>query len=289
MGIQFLVACNDEDITKDKPTSKDPVSTEQVDNQEEKDDLVEEEEEAEETKPATNLISGVEAILKETAEGLKNIHGMKVTGEITSTIEMVGVTSKETTQVTGEISLSPYTQHSIMHTVSDNDPPSESELYSTEEAIYMPHPEGVGWISMLYEETLNNTEMFLLEPQLAHFSKYHEKFELSENELHYTITFTGSDDVYKEVFWGNRVDSERLQRLKDSIKSISGTHQFTIDKNTFHIIAAQIDIEQKTENMGIEVHSIEQMSYTYSDFNEIDRVVVPPDVIENAQVISIPL
>lgn len=293
-GVLLLGACIKIDVTGGKSNDKkeDPADTEQIDEQpkevdEETDvDVAKDEDTSEETKPTISTITGAEDLLKKTAEVMNTIQGMKISGEIHSALKLMGIPSNETTQVTGELSVAPFVQHAVMHTISDQDPPSDSEIYMTEEAMYMPHPENDSWISLPADEVGGNTGIFISEKSLANLLKYHDAFEFGENDAHYTLSFTGADDFYKEVIMGQ--GNESYQRLVDMITSISGTYEFTIDKDTFHIIAVNVDIEQTMVNMGMETHSIEQMSYTYSAFNEIDPVVVPSDIIENAVEITMP-
>lgn len=287
VGMLPVAACGKKNGSDEPLITKDVTnSPKEIELQQEKKGVPVEEEVAEDKGSGSVVVNGVDDVLKNVAEVLQAIHGMKITGEIKSTTEMVGVVGNETTQVSGVVSLSPFTQHATMHTVSDLDPPSETEIYMTEEMIYVPNPEDDGWIAMSFDNMLGETGIFLSEPQFTHFSKYYEAFEFSENDAHYIITFTGSDDVYKEVVFENPDGNENYQQMKDSITAVSGTHELTIDKESFHIVGAKIEIEQTMTTMGIEVHSIEQISYMYSDFNKIDRVTVPAEVLKSAQVIE---
>ena len=258
----------------------------EIESQQEEKEVSVEVEVTEDKESGNIVVNGVDDVLKNVAGVLQGIQGMKITGEIKSSTEMVDIVGNETTQVNGVVSLSPFTQHATIHTVSDLDPPSDAEIYMTEEMVYVSNPEDEGWIALSFDNMLGDTGMFLSEPQFTHFSKYYDAFEFSENDAHYIITFTGSDDVYKEVVFENPDGNENYQQMKNSITAVSGTHELTVDKETFHIVGAKIEIEQTMTTMGIEVHSIEQISYMYSDFNKIDRVTVPAEVLKSAKVIE---
>lgn len=124
-----------------------------------------------------------------------------------------------------------------MHKVSDQKPPSDSEMYMTEEMMYAPHPENDSWISMSTDGVAGNSGIFMSEKSLANLLKYHEAFEFGETDTHYTLTFTGSDDFYKNVIFGE--GNKGYQLLANAITSITGIYKFTIEKDTFHIIGTK--------------------------------------------------
>ncbi|MHA6261393.1 DUF6612 family protein [Sporosarcina sp. CAU 1771] len=289
IGVLIVTACTKQNEEPNNESKKEPVSKEQetvAPDSEEPTLEVEEEEKKDE--PITKTISGVKDVLDNTAEAMKSVETMTIDGVIITKTEMAGVSSTETTDVTGVISMSPFTQHVKMHSVSTLDPPEDSELYITEEVMYGLNTDDGGWISMPTDALSIQAGIFQSDEQFARFSSYHELLSLEETDTHYKVLFTGSDDVYKEVVLGVGSFGEAHENLMDIVKSISGTLTLLIDKKSFYVVGSSISDEQIAETMGIEIKSEDEISYTYSSFNDLERVVVPEDVINNAVEISLP-
>lgn len=292
----MLSACGKEDVTPEN-NSQDEVAEET--NNGEKDSVTDQTEEIEDEKDESEESvevsnpSSIGKIFQKTAEVMSTLEGVNLTGEIISRTDMMGIVENETSHITGNVSMNPLAQYLNMNTDSDMDGVTESEMYITEEAMYMSDPETGGWLSLSIEQggMMGDISAIISEAQLYYFEEIHDMFDLTEENNHYVMAYEGAGEEFKEVAFGALKDiagDDAYESMTGMIQEISGKYVFTIDKSTFHIVAMKMDIEQ-TMDMGVsKIDSKEQIAYEYSGFNEVEKVVVPDDVVENAQTIGLP-
>lgn len=211
--------------------------------------------------------------------------GFNLSGVVRENMVMAGVVSEEVQTITGDATVSPFAQHHFIHTESSLDPPSDFEMYINDEMMYA-YVDDIGWLAMDLDELFGEAGLMLTEGSLNSFIKYHELFEFADEGEHYTLTFTGEDDVYKRVIIG--VDNPSYDYLASAIQEIAGTFVFTIDKESFYIVKTEANIEQKVVLNGVELRSEEEMTYAYSNHNEVGPFTVPDEVAQSAIEFSLP-
>src|SRR5690625_2327348 len=251
LSILMLSACGENDATTEDNSQDGEVeetNKDEKDSDENQTDKVVDDEEdgAKETNEISNP-TGVKGIFQKAAEVMSGVQGMNLTGEIISTTDMMGIADNETSQITGEIAINPFAQHLNIHTVSDMDGTVENEMYITEKAMYMTDPESGGWFSMSMEQggMMGDVSAIISESQFHRLAELHELFELKDDSDHYMITFEGTGEEFKGVAFGALKDiagDEAYQSLTGMITEISGTYEFTIDKDTFYVVAMKMDV-----------------------------------------------
>lgn len=175
-----------------------------------------------------------------------------------------------------------------MDTESDVEESHTTETYVTEDGMYMLEGDG-GWMLLPVIEN-DPTSEFIPGVSEAHFHslvKLNDLFELNEDKDHYILTFNGAGGDYKKISLGHLKgrDEEMYEDVTEMLLEGAGTYIFTIEKDTFYVVGLESNTETVTESV-FETHAKEQISYQYSDFNETEEIVVPSDVVENAQVIN---
>lgn len=120
--------------------------------------------------------------------------------------------------------------------------------------------------------------------QLDHFITYKDEFELTEDDKHFIITYIGSDDMYEEVFSGTPMQIEAIAgSLMEEIEKVevTDTLTMTVSKDTY-LVVAQESTTNATSNYIIEINQIDENTHILTNYNDIDEVFVPEDVINNA-------
>lgn len=271
----MLTACG----TDDTPADQGEINEEQdVDVEKIADEGEDDKKESSSVSSPTDALGVFDAV----GEAMNQVTGIALEGENESHVEMSGlVTMDETNEVTGEVTFNPYVEHINYQTTSELfDITDKSEYYLNDEAIYMDTTAVEGWVTMPMFP--NEFGSVLTEAQFKNFSKHHDQFELSEENGNYLLSFEGDGDIYKDVIYGGLRDTwgeEGYEAMTTSIvEGTSGSYQLIIDKQTFHIVSSSRESETVDDDMIIE----NSFSYEYSNYNEVDDVVVPEDVIENA-------
>ncbi|WP_217587112.1 DUF6612 family protein [Lentibacillus saliphilus] len=290
-----LVACGEEDtpsigdeehaVDKSKETD-DQLDARAEDDKKDKDDDTENEHVAEKGTEEKTL--GAEDILLKVAEALKNVDGMAITGKIESETNMLNTTEQETTQLTGEMSLDPFAQHYEMKSESSLDGQSKTEMYWKEDTMYVFDSDHEQWLSISMDQAgvMADVTSVLTDAQFEYLAGHHQSFEMTEGGNYYTLTFSGSNEDYKEIAFGalkNIVGEKAYQSVTNLYTDISGTYELTISKDTHYMMSLKMESEQTMVVGGNEIRSTERIYYEYSDFNKVADVVVPADIINNAQ------
>lgn len=239
------------------------------------------EEDSEENEPL-NESTDVSGVLDAVAEAMSKVNGIALEGEVESHTNVYGVESNSKSKVSGVTILEPYAQHTISEVISsDGEGEGEiSEMYTLDQTTYVGDPSD-GWMSMDLGPEQMAAEMS--DTYFENFKKHHELFTLEEDGNNYYLSFEASGDLFIEVLYGGwKVPwgEEAYEQFIDMIEDPSGEYRYTIDKETFRAVA--LSYETKMIMYG-SVETEDSVTYTYSKFNEVDDIVVPDDVIENAQ------
>lgn len=301
----MLVACGSNDTAKDDQNTvaeKENTNTQEhvSDDSKEKDTDKQQEksnkEKAENSEKNTSIpnidLSGAEGVFKKATDAASKIKGMSLTGKINSTTDMMGLVTEEFSQITGEVWIDPFVQHLTMDNESTFNGVTEKivmEMYLSGEAMYMTDSQSGKWLSFPMGQ--GDLSSIITEARFDYFASHHDSFELSEDKDHYILTLTGSGDELKKIVFGaikEFVGEEAYQSITKMIKDISGTYELIIDKDTFNMVALKMDLKQTIDTGLGETKIVEQIYYEYSNFNKIDKIVVPDEVINNAQSLNMP-
>lgn len=302
MSMIMLVACGENDSSKEvnKDTTNETQEnseTTNVDADEQKDEKKETDDEKEDTSQTNVSPSSIENILKKSAEAMKQVNTMKLTGEIESMDDFSGIITHSTSEVTGEVSMEPWIQYMKMHSIEETNgvvEEIESEIYFTDDIMYMwGSDDSDGWMAIEPTDDSGLADMTarMTDTHLEYFASMHDLFELSESGDAYIISFSGEGEAFKEVAFGVMKEiggDEMYEAFTSRVTDISGTYEMTISKDTFYIVGLMMDTEQTMDMDAFKIISEERNHYQYSNFNEMDAVSVPDDVIENAEVLSMP-
>lgn len=291
----MLAACNitingpeDKSNKTDKIVSvKDEAETDQEEEDEEVDDGegTEKPDESEDEAVGEETPLDLEAVFIKMKEASKTIDRVLVTIDSKTTTTMGGVTSVETSTLVGKLQVDPAIDH-VVQTVTSGDG-TNSEMYLTEEALYMYTDEFDGWVKFINMQNAGVIAV-LKEKQLDHFITYKDQFALTEDDKHFIITYIGSDEMYEEVFSGSPMQIEAIAgSLMEEIEKVevTGTLTMTVSKDTY-LVVTQESTTNATSNYMIEIHQIDENTHIYTNYNDIEEVFVPEDVIKNAMLIT---
>ena len=177
-------------------------------------------------------------------------------------------------------------QQHIINTATSGEA-TDGEMYVTDEATYFSTVDSGGWIKFNHRQN-DGVISVLQEQQLAHLIDYQDAFGLEENDTHFIITYIGSDDLYKEVFYGGPMRTKTpAGDLSAQIKKmeITGSVKMMVSKETF-FVDSRVSMTDVTMHDTVVIHTIDEASYTFTNYNQLDEVVVPEDIIENAMSIN---
>ncbi|MCR6107812.1 hypothetical protein HXA34_16015 [Salipaludibacillus agaradhaerens] len=165
--------------------------------------------------------------------------------------------------------------------------------FTEEDGFYIEDPTLGGWVKMgddFSEDLTAISEMQTSpEDQLKSFEDNITNLSVETTDSSYIISLDG-DDLDMNDFL-NQLDDlgfddmgpalEELNEMDMDIENIS--YKITIDKETFYQTEANIDMTYNMTMMGETISTSQQIHMVLSDFNNIDPIQIPEDVLEEAE------
>lgn len=166
---------------------------------------------------------------------------------------------------------------------------SESESYITENDFYVYEESAGEWMKFPQEMMagiMNAAGQANASDQLKQIEGYLDEFTFEQDNDNYILTLEASGEKFTELV-KTQVD-EMMQTMGAGeeiqmdfvINSVN--YLIHVDKETFQTnkldVVLDMDIEVDGEKMNIE----QDVKSTFSDFNKVEEIVIPQEVIDNA-------
>lgn len=185
---------------------------------------------------------------------------------------------------------------SIVSEDIDNTNPILSEMYLTEQGLYMHETSVDMWLKMpeeMHEDMKAIAGQQSADParQLEELGEFREDFMLEETEDAYVLTLDASGEEFQQLM------DEQLQKTlgqmeieaplsPEDLEVHSVNYVITLDKETYLADRMQVDMALDVNVRG-EMMAIEsQMQVDYSDYDKVGPIEIPPEVLEQAQEIE---
>ena len=188
-----------------------------------------------------------------------------------------------------------YSEGKMSMTMADETEALEMPLkmYFTEAAgFYMYDMASEGWLKLpneSYEQILaqagastNATE------QLEQLKPFLDDFVFEQNDSAYILTLNAKGEKFKDLIFeqlegtlGQSLGEETVSVL-DNIQFENAKYIITIDKETFDTtkIVTDLAMEMNMEGTNAKISTLSTINF--SDFNKVDAITIPQDVIDNA-------
>ncbi|MBB6452631.1 hypothetical protein HNQ94_001077 [Salirhabdus euzebyi] len=296
--LAMLAACSDDASGNDnevneQPTNDDQVSQEtevntQSDDTSDQDGAAEEEEEDNSNNP---VIAGDAAtILQKSAEAMTDVKSFKAVSKSYDDSTINGQRNIEEMDFTMEII---YTDPTAMYahgeSVSEGGETEAFEMYMGDGNLFV-FGDG-NWYSMSSDSgyaSIYEQFKFLEEEQIDTYVEFSQHFEVSDNGDHYLLTFVGDNNQYKETVLGASIAglSELFQEHYDNMEVSKGVYEIAIDKETFYMTSYKMEYESQTSGQLGDIKENYKGTYELSNFNGINELTVPDEVVESAMPIG---
>lgn len=169
------------------------------------------------------------------------------------------------------------------------------KMYMTQNDGFYIYEETAGsWLKLPqgeYDELMNQAGI-QNDPseQLRQLEQFVKDFTFEQNDDEYILTLDTDGEKFKEFALEQAKASmggeEQLLGSMDGLNIEDAQYVFIIDKETFDMSNMKMDMvmtmEEETGKMTIN----QSATVDYSDFNKIDAITIPQEVIDNAQVIE---
>lgn len=233
---------------------------------------------------------GIDAqeVFEKSIAAQEDVTSFKMMANMNQTIN----SNEEEVEVTSKIDSHMVVDPLAFHQVIDMDANGEAmqmESYYTEAGFFM--KEGEEWMEFPDEMTdsLLTMQQSQADPseQIKMLKEYVDEFKLVENEGTYVMTMKASGEKYQELLdetiENMDQQSEMLQGFTEKMKVNEVEYSLTIGKDDFLTREFQMKMDS---DMTIEDESISilmEMDSQFENYNEIEEVTVPEDVIQQAK------
>lgn len=169
------------------------------------------------------------------------------------------------------------------------------EMYMTQsDGFYLYEETAGGWLKLPQEEfaALMNQTGIQNDPseQLRQLEQFVEDFTFEQNDDEYILTLDADGEKFKEFVLEQAKTAmgseEAMLGSMDGMKIEDAQYVFNIDKKTFDMNNMKMDMGMTMEQEGGKITIDQSAIVDYSDFNKIDTITIPQEVIDNAQVIE---
>ncbi|WP_342506818.1 DUF6612 family protein [Sporosarcina sp. FSL K6-2383] len=167
------------------------------------------------------------------------------------------------------------------------------EMYMTEEGFFTNDPMSGQWMKLpgeMYEDLLG--EVGSADPTLdmTMFNEFVEDFKFEQTDDEYILKLSASGDKFSQLF--KEIAMENLPagvdanaeaaELMDNVEVKSLEYEIFIDKKTFYTNAFNMKMDMTMLIEGEEMRLDQKVNAKLSEINEIDKIEIPQEVLENA-------
>ncbi|MFA9558513.1 DUF6612 family protein [Evansella sp. AB-rgal1] len=166
---------------------------------------------------------------------------------------------------------------------------SYESYFSEEHGFFMEDPMMGGWMKYpdsLVTEIIDIETQMSPEEQLKPLMEYITDVSLSSDDDFYTLNLAG-EDVDMQAFFEeiNGMFGEGMDELETFMPDMTIDelqYEIVIDKETLYQTATNVHMVLTMEMLGETLSTTQNIKMKMSKFNEIESLVIPEDVINNA-------
>lgn len=236
----------------------------------------------------------------EASEGIASLHADIVTDQMME-MQPDGMTMNMTVNSAMDMTIDPLAFHQMAETsvVSEdieNTNPMNMEMYFTDQGLYMYEETMATWLKMpdeSIEDLKGLADQQTADPsqQLEELAEFQDEFTFEQTADEYILTLDASGEQFKELMDQQlektlgQMELEAQTALEDmTIHSVN--YIINIDKETFltNSMDMTMDMDMNIEGELMNIKS--DIQADYSQYNEIEAITIPAEVLEEAQEIA---
>lgn len=235
-------------------------------------------------------------ILEKSTEIMNNMSSYSMEFEINQEINSATegmMLSASTMEV--EVTQNPFSLYQLTSTVLEDDTGASEEvdieIYIANDGAYYYDAFEENWLRIPREYALQmdgfkdmQGKMF---DEISMLKAYSEDFVLTEENGSYVLTFESEGEKATELI--KLVNGITNSNLPDEEVTVNQFHyQIHIEKESFHLVKMDIFMDMEMDSDGGVVTVVQEVISNYSNFNDVDEIVVPQEIVDAATEISLP-
>ncbi len=168
----------------------------------------------------------------------------------------------------------------------------EMESYMTEQGFYMFDSMSNQWTKLpsdMYEQIMSMSQK-QADPakQLKDLEAFKDDFTFEQTDSSYVLKLAASGDKFNELIQKQLAETmpdmmvEEQELLKEmNIEKVN--YEIFIDKETFNTTALNMIMDMTMVVEGEEMKLAQNLKSTYDNYNEVEKIEIPQEIIDNAQ------
>ena len=233
---------------------------------------------------------GIDAkeVLEKSISAQEDIENFHMKADMTQSIGSGEEAMEVKSVIDADMVMDPMAFHQMIDMSADGET-MQVESYFTEEGFFM--KQGEQW--MKFPDDMTDTLLSLQETQgdpleqMEMLKEYVDEFTLTEEKDTYVMTLKASGEKFQglmektaeEMSGQNQMMEEAMNQM--NVNEVAYT--YTIDKIDYLPVQMKMKMDSEMAMEGETISSVMEMDSTYDQYNEIDEVKVPEEVIEQAE------
>lgn len=166
----------------------------------------------------------------------------------------------------------------------------ETEMYFTEEGIYMFEPMDGGWMKFPTEMADMIMQTTAQQPnpaeELERLKKFMDDFTFEQDEKFFILKLSASGDKFKELI--DETLQETLPELTGDMNTAldmninSVEYEIWVYKDTFFPGKMNISMDMDMSAEGETVNVKQRMNGEYTDHNKVGEITIPQEILDSA-------
>ena len=236
----------------------------------------------------------------EASEGITGLHADILTDQVMA-MEAEGMEINMKMDSAMDMTTKPLAFHQTAETAIrseeiENSNPMSMEMYYTDQGMFMYEETMATWLKMpddSIEDLKGLADQQTADPaqQLEELAEFQDDFTFEQSEEEYILTLDASGEKFQQLM-DQQLDKTlgqmeiEAQMVLEDMTIHSVNYVIHIDKETFltNSMDMMMDMDMNIEGETMNIKSDVQADY--SQYNEIDAITVPAEVLEQAQEIE---
>lgn len=190
-----------------------------------------------------------------------------------------------------DVTFNPFAMHQTVTTSTPDGQEETLESYWTEEGFYQEDPLE-GWVKLPSELTEGLDELMAMTTagdQVAQAEALGDDLIVEDTGDAYQLSYEGDGEALMEAvlasFESMMAEDEAAMSMEGIMEEINFndvSYEMTIDKETFYLTEMSMYIDMDISAEGESLNMIQSTDVSISNFNGVDTITVPEDVLDNA-------
>lgn len=229
-------------------------------------------------------------IFNQSLQAMEEVNSFTLEMEVEQDFQVGEESMQMTLSLEGDVMLDPLAIHQKISTTGMNLPSTELDMYVADDQLYLFDSITNQWLKMSNDKLgdLMTLPEMQSDPtqELEKLNEYIDELNMSEEDGYYVLQLSASGDQYQTFVSDLLSDVDpSMATYDEALENLAIHHmeyEIKIDKETFYTSEMNINIDLTFDAEGESVTIKQDAHSVFSKFNEINEIVVPEDVVENA-------